>query len=135
MPELPDITVYIEALKSRIQGRQLLAIHIVGPFLLRSVDPSVDALIDKRVVDIRRLGKRIVIGMEDDLWMVLHLMIAGRLLWHHSKVKVRRKLDLAVLDFDSGTLVLTEAGTKKRASLYVVRGEDALSAHRPGVRE
>ena len=87
------------------------------------MDPSADALNDKRVVDIRRPGKRIVIGLDDDLWIVIHLMIAGRLRWHTQVVKIRRKLDLAILEFDSGTLVLTEAGTKKRASLYLVRGE------------
>lgn len=132
MPELPDITVYIEALRDRIQGHTLERQRVLSPFLLRSVDPPIDALVGRTVRDLRRLGKRIAIGFDGDLWLVIHLMIAGRLQWRASAPdKPVRNAEL-VLVFDSGTLFLTEAGTKKRASVHVVHGEDALAAHERG---
>jgi len=135
MPELPDVTIYIEALEARIIGETLDKIRIASPFLLRSVDPPPSAAEGLRVREIRRLGKRIAIGLEDDVWLVFHLMIAGRFAWMEAGAKISRnprKRGLAALDFPDGTLILTEAGTKKRASLYVVRGEDALREHDRG---
>ena len=132
MPELPDITVYIEALESRIVGHTLEKIRIPKPFLLRSVDPPLSAVNGKRVIGIRRLGKRIGIELEDDLFLVVHLMIAGRLRWVPAGGKVPGKIGLAAFDFDNGTLILTEAGTKRRASLWLVRGEQALTQFERG---
>ncbi len=132
MPELPDVVVYIEALRQRIAGSTLQGIRIRHPFLLRSVSPPTDRAIGRKVVEIRRLGKRIAIGLEGELWLVLHLMIAGRLHWTESRPKVNRRLDLAAFDFDSGSLLLTEAGTQKRASLHLVEGNHNLAAHEPG---
>ena len=132
MPELPDITVYIEALRSRIEGRTLEGVRLGSPFLLRSVDPPLEACAGRRVSGLRRLGKRVVIELEGGLYLVLHLMIAGRLHWKHSGAGVSGKLALAAFDFPNGTLLLTEAGTKKRASLYVARGEPGLRSHDPG---
>ncbi len=132
MPELPDIVVYIEALKNRILGQTLEHVRVVSPFLLRTVDPPLASAEGKRVVALRRVGKRIAIGLEDDLWLVLHLMIAGRLHWRKPGAKVARPRGLAAFDFSSGTLVWTEAGSKKRASLHVVRGEAGLAALDPG---
>ena len=126
MPELPDITVYIEALGSRIVGQNLERVRIPKPFLLRSVDPPLSAANGKRVTGIHRMGKRIVIELEDDLYLVIHLMIAGRLRWVPSGGKVPGKIGLAAFDFSNGTLILTEAGTKRRASLWIVRGEESL---------
>lgn len=126
MPELPDITVYIEALGSRIIGQNLERVRIPKPFLLRSVDPPLSAANGKRVTGIHRMGKRIVIELEDDLYLVIHLMIAGRLRWVPSGGKVPGKIGLAAFDFSNGTLILTEAGTKRRASLWIVRGEESL---------
>jgi formamidopyrimidine-DNA glycosylase len=126
MPELPDITVYIEALESRVVGQTLERIRIPKPFLLRSVDPPISAAQGKRVVGVRRMGKRIVLALEDDLFLVIHLMIAGRLRWVPSGGKVPGKIGLAAFDFPNGTLILTEAGSKRRASLWLVRGEDSL---------
>ena len=120
MPELPDITVYLDALRQRIHGRALERVRVVSPFLLRSVDTPVDGVVGQRVVDLRRLGKRIAIGFENDLWFVIHLMIAGRLQWRPTWPDKPTKLVALILKFESGVLVLTEAGTKKRASLYVV---------------
>ena len=131
MPELPDISLYIEALHERIHGRRLERARVVSPFLLRSVEPPIDAVLGQRVVDLRRLGKRIAIGFENDLWLVIHLMIAGRFQWRPSWPDKTTKLVALVLGFDNGVLLLTEAGTKKRASLYVVRGS-ALEQHDPG---
>ncbi len=132
MPELPDITLYIEALRQRILGRRLERTRVLSPFLLRSVDPPLDAARDARVADLERIGKRIAIGFDNDIWLVLHLMIAGRLQWRAEwPASLTRQTALA-LGFDSGALLLTEAGTKKRASLYIVRGRAALGAHRPG---
>jgi formamidopyrimidine-DNA glycosylase len=126
MPELPDITVYIEALESRIVGQTLERVRIAKPFLLRSVDPPISAANGKQVTGIRRMGKRIVLELEDDLFLVIHLMIAGRLRWLPAGAKVPGKLGLAAFDFPNGTLILTEAGSKRRASLWLVRGEQSL---------
>jgi formamidopyrimidine-DNA glycosylase len=132
MPELPDIQVYLEALNPRVQGRTLSRVRIVGPFLLRTVDPPIEAVEGKKVASLRRVGKRIVFGFEGDLFLVLHLMIAGRLHWGEAGAKPKAKIGLASFDFDTGTLLLTEAGTKKRASLHVLRGEAALRSLDPG---
>jgi len=126
MPELPDITVYIEALESRVKGETLRDTRIASPFLLRSVDPPLSAVHGKRVTGFRRMGKRIVFEFEDELFLVLHLMIAGRLRWLPPDAKLPGKLGLAAFDFPSGTLVLTEAGSKRRASLWLVRGGEGL---------
>ncbi|HET9635766.1 MAG TPA: DNA-formamidopyrimidine glycosylase family protein [Gemmatimonadaceae bacterium] len=126
MPELPDITVYIEALEARVVGQPLERIRIAKPFLLRSVDPPISAANGKKVGGVRRMGKRIVLELEDDLFLVIHLMIAGRLRWQPGGAKVPGKLGLAAFDFPNGTLILTEAGSKRRASLWLVRGEAAL---------
>jgi len=126
MPELPDITVYIEALESRVVGQTLDRVRIPKPFLLRSVDPPISAAQGKRVIGVRRMGKRIVLALEDDLFLVIHLMIAGRLRWVPAGGKVPGKIGLAAFDFPNGTLILTEAGSKRRASLWLVRGEDSL---------
>jgi formamidopyrimidine-DNA glycosylase len=126
MPELPDITVYIEALEARVVGQPLERIRIAKPFLLRSVDPPISAAHGKKVLGVRRMGKRIVLELEENLFLVIHLMIAGRLRWQPSGTKVPGKLGLAAFDFPNGTLILTEAGSKRRASLWLVRGEDAL---------
>jgi len=132
MPELPDIVVYLDALRPRIAGQVLQRARLASPFLLRSVDPPLDEAQGKRVLNLRRLGKRIVWVMEADLFLVFHLMIAGRLHWKEAGAKVPGKVGLAAFDFPAGSLVLTEAGTKKRAALYVVRGEAALQAHNSG---
>jgi formamidopyrimidine-DNA glycosylase len=132
MPELPDITVYIEALEKRILGETLDHVRIASPFLLRTVTPPIASTEGKRVRQIRRLGKRICIGLEDDLWLVLHLMIAGRLHWKKPGVKVSRPRGLAAFDFPNGSLLWTEAGSQKRASLQVVAGEPDLAALDPG---
>lgn len=134
MPELPDITIYIEALEKRILNHTLKAARIVSPFLLRTAAPPVQSAEGKRVVALKRLGKRICIGFEGDLWLVLHLMIAGRLHWKEGPLKLS-KLHLATFEFDNGTLALTEAGTQKRASLHVVASEAGLSELDPGGRE
>jgi len=126
MPELPDVVVYIEALETRILNQRLQRIRLASPFLLRSVDPPVTVLEGKRVVELSRLGKRIVIGIEEGLFAVLHLMIAGRLHWKAAGAKIPRRLGLAAFDFPGGSLLLTEAGTRKRASLHLVRGRAAL---------
>jgi formamidopyrimidine-DNA glycosylase len=132
MPELPDITVYIEALEARIVGQPLERIRIAKPFLLRSVDPPISSANGKKVVGIRRIGKRIGIELEDDLFLVIHLMIAGRLRWVPAGAKIPGKLGLAAFDFPNGTLILTEAGSKRRASLWLVRGEPALEQFQRG---
>ena len=132
MPELPDVEVYLEALRARIAGASLDRIRLKSPFLLRSVDPSPAAVEGRRVVELRRVGKRIVIRLEGDLFVVLHLMIAGRLHWKERGVPLTGKIASAAFDFSTGTLTLTEAGTKKRASLQLVRGEEALAAIDPG---
>ncbi|HJQ53504.1 MAG TPA: DNA-formamidopyrimidine glycosylase family protein [Gemmatimonadaceae bacterium] len=132
MPELPDITVYIEALEARIVGQTLERIRIPKPFLLRSVDPPLSAANGKRVVGVRRMGKRIAVELDDDLFLVIHLMIAGRLRWVPAGTKVPGKIGLAAFDFSNGTLILTEAGTKRRASLWLVRGEEGLQQFERG---
>jgi formamidopyrimidine-DNA glycosylase len=132
VPELPDVTVYLEALAPRIVGARLERVRLLTPFLLRSVEPPVSAPVGKIVVGVRRMGKRLVVGLEEELFLVIHLMIAGRLHWKAVGAKVAGKIGLAAFDFSTGTLILTEAGTKKRASLDVVRGEAALQAHDPG---
>jgi formamidopyrimidine-DNA glycosylase len=132
MPELPDITVYIEALGRRVAGRTLERVRLNSPFLLRTFDPPISKVEGKTVRELRRLGKRIAIGLDGELWLVIHLMIAGRLHWKPPGAKLGGKLHLAAFDFPDGTLLFTEAGTKKRASLHVVRGEAALAEHDPG---
>jgi formamidopyrimidine-DNA glycosylase len=126
VPELPDITVYIEALERRIQGTTLRRVSIASPFLLRTAVPPLASVEGKTVTRLRRLGKRICIGVEGDLWLVLHLMIAGRLHWYEDRAKALKARGLATFDFSSGVLTLTEAGTQKRASLHVVEGEAGL---------
>jgi formamidopyrimidine-DNA glycosylase len=132
VPELPDVTIYLEALAPRIQGRALERLRVTGPSLLRSVEPPPSAVEGKQVLALRRLGKRIVIGLEDELFLVLHLMIAGRLRWKLAGATPPRRLGLAAFDFESGTLLVTEAGTKRRASLHIVRGEAGLAEHDAG---
>jgi formamidopyrimidine-DNA glycosylase len=132
MPEIPDIVVYLEALEARINGQTLERVRVASPFLLRSVDPPLAAAAGRKVLGFRRLGKRIVMCLEVELYLILHLMIAGRLHWKERGAKIPRKVGLAAFDFSSGALILTEAGSKKRASLYLVRGEAALAQHNPG---
>jgi formamidopyrimidine-DNA glycosylase len=132
MPELPDITVYLEALEQRIRGRLLNRAVLKNPFLLRSVDPPLHAVEGRKVIGLRRLGKRIAIGLEGDLWLVLHLMIAGRLHWYAKDHRGKVRPSLLQLEFDDGTLTLTEAGSKRRASLHIVAGEEALRLHERG---
>ncbi|WP_420442210.1 DNA-formamidopyrimidine glycosylase family protein [Candidatus Palauibacter sp.] len=146
MPELPDITIYLEGLEARVVGCTLERVRLGSPFLLRSVDPPLADAHGREVVALRRLGKRIAIGLArpgargdpqdtrdaQELWLVLHLMIAGRLRWRDPGVKIPRRLGLAAFDFADGSLLLTEAGTKKRASLHVVQGAEALARHDPG---
>ena len=118
MPELPDIVVYVEALEQRILGQRLERVRLASPFLLRTALPPIQATEGKDVKGLRRVGKRIAIGLEEDYWLVLHLMIAGRLHWHNPRVKIPAKRGLAAFDFPNGGLLLTEAGPKKRASLH-----------------
>ena len=132
MPELPDIILYIEALESRIVSQPLQRVRLASPFLVRSVDPPIGEAEGKKVLGLRRLGKRIVLVLEGELFLVFHLMIAGRLRWKSAGAKIPGKLGLAAFDFPSGTLLLTEASSRKRASLLLVRGEDALHEHDPG---
>jgi len=132
MPELPDIQLYLDALAARVAGQPLERVRLASPFVLRSVDPPVSAVEGRTVAGLRRLGKRIVLDMGEGLFVVLHLMIAGRLRWEPRGKAVPKRLGLAAFDFPGGTLLLTEAGTKKRASLHVVRGEAALAAHDRG---
>src|SRR5437016_3496571 len=132
MPELPDVTIYIERLEARIAGRRLERVRIANPFLLRTASPPISAAEGKKVVGLRRIGKRIVIALEGGLFLVLHLMIAGRLRWLDRGAKASGRIGLAAFDFADGTLVLTEAGTKRRASLHLVEGEAALAAMDPG---
>ena len=140
MPELPDIAIYLEGLEARVLGRTLERVRLGSPFLLRSVDPPLADAHGREVAALRRLGKRIAIGLaapddledEPELWLVLHLMIAGRLRWRDPGVKIPRRLGLAAFDFPDGSLLLTEAGTKKRASLHLVKGAESLARHDPG---
>lgn len=132
MPELPDITLYLEALTARILGQRLERVERRDPFLLRSAEPPMDRVNARQVVALRRLGKRIVIGLNDDLWLVLHLMIAGRLAWFDGGRALRGRQILALVHFDNRTLAITEAGSKRRASLHLIAGPDALAVHDPG---
>jgi formamidopyrimidine-DNA glycosylase len=132
MPELPDVELYRHALRSRVVGNVLEGVRLASPFVLRSVDPSIDAVAGKRVLNVRRLGKRLVFVLEDELYIVLHLMIAGRLRWKAPEHEIPGRAGLGAFDFESGTLLLTEASKKKRAALHVCRGEDALLEHDPG---
>src|SRR5947207_443791 len=132
MPELPDVVVYVEALEQRIVGRTLERVRIASPFLLRTTSPTVAEAQGRAAQQVRRIGKRIAIGFEGELWLVLHLMIAGRLHWREPGVKLPAKRALAAFDFAEGSLLLTEAGSQKRASLHVVAGEDGLSGLDPG---
>lgn len=132
MPEYPDITVYIEALEQRIKGQVLERVRFNSPFLLRSLEPPVSAAEGKTVIALRRIGKRIAIGVEGDVWLVIHLMIAGRFHWRKAGAKLGGRQMLAAFDFPNGSLMLTEAGTKKRASLHMASGDEGLRALDPG---
>jgi formamidopyrimidine-DNA glycosylase len=134
MPELPDVTVYVECIEAKLGHRTIEHVRIFNPFVLRSVDPPISAVEGRSVREVRRIGKRIAIGVDDDLWIVIHLMIAGRFRWLQPGAKIPGKLGLAAFDFENGSLLLTEAGTQRRASITLVRGEDALAEiHRGGV--
>jgi formamidopyrimidine-DNA glycosylase len=132
MPELPDITVYIEHLEKRLRGQELARVRLIHPFVLRSVSPPIASAEGKRVLGLRRIGKRIVIELEGKLFLVLHLMIAGRLRWLARDKKPPGRIALAAFELEDGTLILTEAGTKRRASMHLVEGEAALAAMDPG---
>ena len=132
MPELPDIAAYITALEPRILGRKLERVRVQSVFVLRTVEPPIAAVEGKTVRELRRIGKRIAIGVEDELWLVIHLMIAGRLHWRPPQAKLSGRQSLFALDFPGGSLVLTEAGSKRRASLHILRGEQALGDIDPG---
>jgi formamidopyrimidine-DNA glycosylase len=132
MPELPDVTVYLEALAARVGGARLERIRLANPFVLRSVDPGPAEVVDRAVTGLRRLGKRIVISLEGEIFVLIHLMIAGRLHWKEVGAKLPGKIGLAAFDFSTGTVTLTEAGSKRRAAIHLVRGEAALAAHDPG---
>ena len=130
MPEIPDVTVYVEALRRRVAGEPLEGYAVLNPFVLRSVEPPLDALVGRVVREVRRLGKRVVLAFDGELYLVIHLMIAGRLRWSDAGARLRPpgRIALATFTFPSGTLLLTEAGTTRRASLHVARGVDALAA-------
>jgi len=132
VPELPDVAAWIDALESRIAGQKLLGVRVSTPFLLRTADPPLGATFGREVRELRRIGKRIAIGLEDDLWLVLHMMIAGRLHWKPAGAPINGRHNLAAFDFPNGTLTLTEAGSKRRASLHVVRGQEGLDGLDPG---
>src|SRR6202163_2159452 len=132
MPELPDIVAYIDALEPRIIGQPLERIRLASPFLLHTIKPAIADVEGRTVRELRRIGKRIAIGVEGDLWLVLHLMIAGRLHWRPPLAKLARRKSLAAFDFPTGSLVVTEAGAKHRASLSVFAGEEALRSVDPG---
>ena len=132
MPELPDVTVYVEALQRRIIGQPLMRLRLASPFILRTVEPAPSQLEGHKVTAIRRVGKRIVIALEGDFFIVIHLMIAGRFRWLSAGGKIPGKVGLAAFDFPNGTLLLTEAGSKRRASLHILRGEEAVHALDPG---
>ena len=135
MPELPDIEAYLHALRLRILNQELRQVRRGSPFILRTVDPPVASAEGRRVVELRRLGKRIAVGLEGELWLVLHLMIAGRLHWREPGAKLSGRHELLALDFAAGTLLLTEAGSKRRASLHLALGEADLAAHDRGGAE
>jgi formamidopyrimidine-DNA glycosylase len=132
VPELPDVVIYLEALRQRILGQAIAKFRFASPFVLRSVDPPASDLIGKHVRELRRLGKRLVFGLEHDYFIVIHLMIAGRLRWRDAGAAIPGKLGLAAIDFPNGTLILTEASGKKRASMHFVRGAEGLAAHNRG---
>ena len=132
MPELPDVVVYIEALERRLLDRRLETVRLGNPFVLRTVDPPLERAAGRRVVSLNRIGKRIAIELEGGLYLVIHLMIAGRLRWHKRGAGLPGRRGLVAFDFEHGTLLMTEAGTKKRASLHVVAGEAALAELDPG---
>jgi formamidopyrimidine-DNA glycosylase len=132
MPELPDIAAYLFALEARIVNRRLLRVRVASPFLLRTAQPPLDLVQGRTVRELRRIGKRVALGLDGDLWLVMHLMIAGRLHWREPGAKLSGRNTLAAFDFEHGSLVLTEAGTKRRASLYVVEGPAALDSLDPG---
>jgi formamidopyrimidine-DNA glycosylase len=132
MPELPDLTIYVEALEDRIVGQRLERVSLRSPFVLRTVTPAIQSAEGRLVREVRRVGKRIAIGLEEDLWLVFHLMIAGRLHWFARGSRESKRTSLARFEFTSGTLTLTEAGTQRRASLHLVQGEDALRRQDPG---
>ena len=132
MPELPDIAAYISALEPRIVGQPIVRVRLASPFLLRTAQPPITSVEGRTVRELRRIGKRIAIGVDGDLWLVLHLMIAGRLHWRPPGAKLAGRQNLAAFDFPNGSLVLTEAGTKHRASLYVLASEDGLRSIDPG---
>lgn len=132
LPELPDIDLYIERLGERILDQTLRHVRIGSPFFVRSVEPALSSAEGRKTLSLRRIGKRIAIGLDGDLWLLIHLMVAGRLHWREGKVTLKGKQQLAALDFSSGTLLITEAGSKKRASLYLLEGEDNLKARDPG---
>ena len=132
MPELPDILLYLHALRPRVVGRRVSAVRLVSAFLLRSIDPPLASVEGRIVTDLHRLGKRVVFELERELFLVFHLMIAGRFRWRPAGASVPGKVGLIALDFDAGTLIMTEAGTKRQASLYVVQGREALERHNPG---
>jgi formamidopyrimidine-DNA glycosylase len=132
VPELPDILLYVHALKPRIVGRRVTAVRLANPFLLRSVVPPLSSIEGRKIVGLRRLGKRIVLEAEEELFLVFHLMIAGRFRWKPAGASIPGKVGLFALDFDAGTLILTEAGSKRQASLHVVHGVDALAQHDRG---
>ena len=132
MPELPDVTLYVERLTARCAGETLERVRVSGPSLLRSVEPPLSAAEGRRVQGVRRLGKRIVFALESELFLIFHLMIAGRFRWRERGARPQRRTGLAALDFTTGTLILTEASTQKRATLHLVRGEQELARHDPG---
>src|SRR5690349_13644656 len=132
MPELPDIEVYVDRLRDLVVGRTLNRIRLANPFLLRSVDPPVSAAEGRRVSSVRRVGKRVVLELDGGLFLVIHLMIAGRFHWRAPLAPLPGRVGAAAFDLENGTLILTEAGTKKRASLHVVQGEEGLKSHDPG---
>jgi formamidopyrimidine-DNA glycosylase len=127
VPELPDVTVYVELISAKTVGRRIDHVRVSNPFVVRSFDPPIREVEGRTVREVRRIGKRIAIGLDDDLWIVIHLMIAGRFRWLKPNAKIPGRLGLAAFDFENGTLVLTEAGTQRRASITVVRGDDALT--------
>ena len=132
MPELPDILLYLHALRPRVVGQRVSGVRLVSAFLLRSIDPPLASVEGRIVTDLHRLGKRVVFELERELFLVFHLMIAGRFRWKPAGASVPGKVGLMALDFDTGTLIMTEAGTKRQASLYVVQGCEALERHNPG---
>src|SRR3989454_6176513 len=135
MPELPDVTVYVEALRERVVGARLERLRLVNAFVLRSVDPPLSDVVGRAVTGVSRLGKRIVLTLPDERFVVIHLMIAGRLHWKASGARPPGKIGVAAFDFSTGTLVMTEAGAEKRAAIHLVRGADAPAEHDPRRRQ